>query len=155
MRTVISATCLVAVALATPLAAGAQESKDGAAIRASSAAFLAAYNKGDVDAVAMHFAETAVVMPPNMPSLRGRDEIRRFVEKGIARAKENGVTLALAAGSDVGVSGNLGFHSGAYTATSGGSVIDSGKYLETWSKGGGQWRMIRRMWNSDKAPATK
>ena len=102
-----------------------------------------------------HFAETAVVMPPNMPSLRGRDEIRQFVEPGIARAKANGVTLALAAGSDVGVSGDLAFHSGAFTASSGGAVIDSGKYLETWRKSGGQWRMIRRMWNSDRPPATK
>src|SRR5262245_23232554 len=155
MRTVISAVWLLAVAIALPSTAGAQESKDVAAIRANSAAFAAAYNKGEVDAVLKHFADTAVVMPPNMPALRSRDEIRQFVETGMARAKASGLTLTLAAGGDVGTSGDLAFHSGAYSASSGGAVVDTGKYLETWRKSGGQWRMIRRIWNSDRAPAAK
>ena len=154
MRTAILALGFT-LAMATPFAADAKESKDEAAIRAGSAAFLAAYNGGDADTVVKQFADTAVVMPPNMPPLRGRDEIRQFVEKGIAGAKANGITLALAPGSDVGVSGDLGWHSGAYVASKAGAAIDNGKYLETWHKSAGQWRMIRRIWNSDRAPAAK
>jgi len=152
MRIAICVLGMMSLALATPCVA--KESRDEAAIRAGSDAFLAAYNDGDVDAVVKHFAATATVMPPNMGSLHGRDEIRQFVQKGIAGAKANGITLALAAGSDVGVSGDLGFHSGTYTASKAGAAIDNGKYLETWRKSGGEWRMMRRMWNSDR-PAAK
>jgi len=152
MRIAICVLGMLSLALATPCMA--KESRDEAAIRAGSDAFLAAYNGGNVDAVVSHFAATAVVMPPNMGSLHGGDEIRLFVQKGIARAKANGITLALAPGSDVGVSGDLGFHSGAYTASRAGAAFDNGKYLETWRKSGGEWRMIRRIWNSDR-PAAK
>ena len=141
-------------AVAAPPAIAAGNSTGVAAIRANSAAFLKAYNAGDADAVLTHFEEGAVVMPPGALTLRGRAEIRPFVEKGIAGAKASGVVLALGSGDEVGVSGDLGWHSGPFTASKSGTTIDNGKYLETWHKSGGQWRMIRRIWNSDKpAPA--
>ena len=77
------------------------------------------------------------------------------MEKGIAGAKANGIALALADGSDVGTSGDLGWHSGAYTVSRAGVAIDNGKYLETWRKSGGKWKMIRRIWNSDRPAAAK
>jgi ketosteroid isomerase-like protein len=153
MRKSMSLLVLLTLTLVSAWTAAATASKDEAAIRAASAAFLAAYAGGNVDGVVEHFAETAVVMPPNMPSLRGRTEIRHFVERGIAGAKANGITLVLAEGSDVGVTGDLGWHSGAFTVGKAGAVIDNGKYLETWHKSAGKWRMIRRIWNSDRPAA--
>ncbi len=146
---------ILALTLASPIAADAKESKDETAIRAASAAFLAAYNSGDANAVLTHFADTAVVMPPNAPPLRGKDAIRQFVERGIAGAKANGITLTLESGSDVGATGDLGWHSGAYTVNKAGAVIDNGKYLETWRKSAGRWRIIRRIWSSDRPLAPK
>jgi ketosteroid isomerase-like protein len=150
-RTGVTALTLAGLAVAFPVAAA--QDKAEAAIRAGSAAFLNAYNGGDANAVLTHFEEAAVVMPPGMAPLRGRAEIRQFVEKGIAGARANGITLALDSGSEVGVSGDLGWHSGPYSASKAGTVIDNGKYLETWHKSAGQWRMIRRIWNSNHPPA--
>jgi ketosteroid isomerase-like protein len=151
-RTILIGAGLAWFAVAAPLAIAAGNSAAVAAIRANSAAFLKAYNAGDADAVLTHFEESAVVMPPGALTLRGRSEIRPFVEKGIAGAKANGIILALGSGDEVGVSGDLGWHSGPFTASKAGTAIDSGKYLETWHKSGGRWRMIQRMWNSDKPP---
>ena len=155
-RTTLAAAGLVWFAIAAPLAAAAGDGRAATAIRTGSAAFLNAYNAGDADAVLTHFEEGAVVMPPGALTVRGRAEIRPFVEKGIAGAKANGITLALGSGDDVGVSGNLAWHSGPFSVTNkSGTTVDTGKYLETWRKAGGQWRMIRRIWNSNTpAPAT-
>jgi hypothetical protein len=60
------------------------------------------------DAVLTHFEESAVVMPPGALTVRGLAEIRQFVEKGIAGAKANEITIALGSGDDVGASGDLG-----------------------------------------------
>jgi ketosteroid isomerase-like protein len=146
------AATLVGFALAAPLAAAANNAAATAAIRANSAAFLKAYNAGDAEAVLTHFEDGAVAMPPGMPPIRGRAEIRQFVEKGIASAKANGITLALGSADEVGVSGDLAWHSGPFTASKAGTTIDTGKYLESWHKSGGQWRMIRRIWNSNLPP---
>ena len=151
--TALVAAILVWFALGAPPAAAADDKAAAAAIRSSSAAFLKAYNAGDADAVLTHFEDGAVVMPPGALTLRGRAEIRQFVEKGIAGAKANGITLALDGTDDIGVSGNLAWHSGPFAVTKAGSTIDTGKYLETWHKTGGKWRMIRRIWNSNTPPA--
>jgi ketosteroid isomerase-like protein len=150
-RTSLIAAGLAWYAVAATPAIAAGNSAAVAAIRANSAAFLKAYNSGDADAVLTHFEESAVAMPPGALTVRGRAEIRQFVEKGIAGAKANGITLALGSEDEVGVSGDLGWHSGPFTASKSGTIIDTGKYLETWHKSGGQWRMIRRIWNSNTA----
>jgi ketosteroid isomerase-like protein len=142
------------LAIAAPLAAAAGDGRAATAIRSGSAAFLKAYNAGDADAVLTHFEEGAVVMPPGALTVRGRAEIRQFVEKSIAGAKANGITLALGSGDDVGVSGDLGWHAGPFSVTKrSGAMIDTGTYLETWHKSGGHWRMIRRIWNSNAPTA--
>lgn len=150
--TALVAAILVWFALAAPPAAAADDKAAAAVIRANSAAFLKAYNAGHAETVLTHFEESAVVMPPGAPTLRGRAEIRRFVEKGIAGAAANGITLALGSTDDVGISGNLAWHSGPFAVTKAGSTIDTGKYLETWHKADGKWRMIRRIWNTNTPP---
>lgn len=154
-RTARAAAILVWFAMAALPVAAADNPEAAAAIRAGSAAFLKAYNAGDVDAVLTHFEDGAVAMPPNAPPVRGRAAIRGFVEKGIAGAKANGISIALGSTDEVGVSGDLAWHSGPYSISKHGTPIDAGKYLETWHKSDGKWRMIRRIWNSNMpAPGT-
>jgi hypothetical protein len=80
-KTMVAAAGLAWFATTVPLAVAADDTVAPAAIRAASTAFLNAYNAGDADAVVTHFEESAVVMPPGALTVRGRAEIRQFVEK--------------------------------------------------------------------------
>jgi uncharacterized protein (TIGR02246 family) len=53
---------------------------DRDAIRAAGAAFAAAMSKGDHDAASAIYVEDAILLPPGMPALTGRDAILDFMK---------------------------------------------------------------------------
>jgi uncharacterized protein (TIGR02246 family) len=134
---------------ATSLAAGADE----AAIRAQSRDWEKAFNAGDAKAVAALYAEDALLLPPGAPGARGRAAILAFFIKDIAEAKAAGVAFVVNPKTDVGVSGDVGWESGTYTATVKGAVVESGKFLSVSRKKNGKWLYLRDTWNADAAPA--
>lgn len=134
---------------AAPKAAGAAE----AAIRAQSTDWEKAFNAGDAKAVAALYAEDAVLLPPGAPGAGGRAAILAFFTKDIANSKAAGVVLVLNPKTDVGVSGNMGWESGTYTATVKGAVVETGKFLSVSRKKNGKWLYVRDTWNADAAPA--
>jgi ketosteroid isomerase-like protein len=147
---VIIGACMVSLVASASAAPATGNAAALAAIRNRSAAWVKAYNAGDADAALAFFAEDAVVMPPGAPALRDSAAIRQFVLKGIAGAKAKAIMLTLGSADDMGAAGSLAWHSGPYAILDqSGAAIDTGKYLETWRKTGGNWRMIRRIWNSD------
>jgi uncharacterized protein (TIGR02246 family) len=114
----------------------------------------AAYNAGDADAIAAKYAEDAVVMAPGAPASVGREAFKAFIASDIANAKAAGVTLAMSDGDTVGVSGNVAWHSGAYTVQdASGATVDSGNYMEVLQNFDGKWLIIRDIWNSDRPAA--
>lgn len=138
--------------------AGCQKAVDTAAvsdeIKAGVRNWVAAYNAGDADTIAAKYADNAVVMAPGAPASVGRDAIREFIAKDSAGAKAAGVTLVISDGDEVGVSGDLAWHSGAYTVNdASGAAVDSGNYLEVQQNMDGKWMIIRDIWNSDRPPA--
>ena len=143
---------LLALAGCAPSAPGAGNSKaDEEAMSKGTEAWVAAYSRGDVDAILALYAEDAVVMPPGVPAATNQESLREFLTTDIATSA--GTTLELGA-STSGVSGDLGWHAGAFTIkdTSGVSV-GAGKYMEVWRKRDGKWLILRDMWNLDAAPA--
>ncbi|MBI3715176.1 MAG: nuclear transport factor 2 family protein [Betaproteobacteria bacterium] len=134
---------------AAPPAAGADE----AAIRALSVNWAKAFNGGDAKAVAALYAEDAVLMPPGAPAAKGAAAILAFITKDIAGAKTAGVTFVLNPKTDVGISGDLGWESGTYTATIKGNVVETGKFLSVSRKKDGKWLYVRDTYNQDAAPA--
>ena len=139
------------LALFTALAAVAD---DAATIRAGTETWVKLFNAGDAKAAVSLYAEDAVVMPPGAPLARGHAAIRQLLQKEIAGAKAGGVAFALGTENEVGVSGDLAWHSGTYLVKNkAGATVDTGKYLEAWRKAGGKWRIIRDIWNSDGPPA--
>ena len=124
-----------------------------ATIRANTAAWIKAYNAGNADAIVPLYAEDAVIMPPGAPLARGHAAIKQFLVKDIAGAQAAGVALVLTGKDDVGISGDLAWHSGTYSVTDkAGKTVDTGKYLEVSRKKGGKWHIIRDAWNSDAPP---
>ena len=123
---------------------------DGDVVRKTAADLSAAYGAKDVDAAIALFSPDAVFMPPNAPTLRGKDAIRTFFAKRFAEK----VTLQLEP-QDVGGSGPIAFQSGTYVLTierSSGPVRDRGKYLFVLKLLNGKWLFEQTMWSSDLPP---
>lgn len=140
---------LMGMADAAPPAAAANE----AAIRAQTTDWAKAYNGGDAKAVAALYSADALLLPPGAPGARGRAAILAFFTKDIAASQAGSVVFNLDPKTDVGVSGDMGWESGTYTATIKGAVIESGKFLSVSRKVNGKWMYIRDTWNADAPPA--
>jgi ketosteroid isomerase-like protein len=133
-------------------AAGA--SKDVAALEGVDQAWVKAFNAGNADAAAALYEENAVLLPPNAPAMRGRKAIRDFLAAGMADASKAGMSFSLDAKPAGGVSGDMGWQSGAYAVKDkSGKVVEAGKYLSVSKKVGGKWLYVRDTWNADGAPA--
>ena len=126
---------------------------DEATIRESNRTWSKAYNAGDVDGLVALHAEDAVVSAPGAPAARGHAAIRELFVKDIAASAKAGITLNIGAVSDVGVSGDLGWEWGTFTATDkSGTTVDAGKYVTVFARKNGKWLIIRDIWNSDMPP---
>ncbi|HQR11663.1 MAG TPA: DUF4440 domain-containing protein [Casimicrobiaceae bacterium] len=146
------AACLFVVAVVMPAMAIAADDA-AATIRAGTAAWVKAFNAGNVDGVVATYAEDAVVMPPGSPMLRGHAAIKPVLAREIAGAQAGGVTFVMGNVNDVAVFGDTAWHSGTFSVTNkSGAVVDTGKYMEIWSKKGGKWHISRDIWNSDTPP---
>jgi len=135
---------------APPVDTAAEE----AAIKAVTAAWLNAYNAGDVETIVATYAEDAVLMPPHAAVAKGHAAIRAFLTIDTAAAKAAGVKIVP---GTAGVAGDMGWESGSYTiADASGAAVDSGSYLSVSRKSNGKWLYIRDTYNSDRplpAPA--
>ena len=126
---------------------------DGAArIRAGTESWVKSFNSGNAGAVVALYAEDAVLMPPNALPARGSAAIKEAIAKDIAESKKAGVAFVLGTNDEVGISGDMAWHSGAYfVMDKANKPVDTGKYLEVWERKGGKWRVTRDIWNSNGA----
>ena len=123
------------------------------ALHAADDAWARAYNGGNVDAVTALYDEHAVLLPPGAPAAAGRAAIHAFFAKDIAGSAKAGIRFKLDPNPSGGVSGNMGWSSGAYTVLDkDGKVLEVGKYLSVSRKVGGKWLYVRDTWNADGQP---
>jgi uncharacterized protein (TIGR02246 family) len=106
----------------------------------------------DLDKTASYYADDALVLPPNMAAINGRQQ---------ARAMWQGMFSVPGFGGgwkvskvEVARSGDLGYVTGTYelseTDANGKPSSDKGKYLEVWKKqADGNWKCVVDMFNSD------
>jgi ketosteroid isomerase-like protein len=130
---------------------------DLAALGAARAAFMAAYNSGDADAVGKLYMADAVSEPNHQPTVKGRDAI---VAAQKAMYEHVSVKLTLTA-DETHTNGNAGFDRGVYsvevTPKAGGptSTVE-GRYFVYYVKDSdGSWKVSRDMDNASTpmAPA--
>lgn len=139
---------VTACTAATP--AAVDTSADEAAIKAMTAAWLDAYNAGDVEKIVAMYADDGVLMPPHAAVASGRAAIRAYLQTDTAGAKAAGVKL-IPGPATAGVLGDMGWESGSYTLNDpSGKTIDSGSYLSVSRKVDGKWLFIRDTYNSDR-----
>jgi uncharacterized protein (TIGR02246 family) len=145
---------LLALLVLTACSTAMQSADAESAIRAADPDFAAAMNRMDMASVMTHYADDAVLLPPNAPAVHGKAAIQQFWTGLLSTAK---FRVALTPDS-VMQSGDLAVEVGHYdlniTPPAGGaSMQDKGKYSVTWRRQtDGKWRIAVDMFSSDNPP---
>lgn len=117
----------------------------------------AAFNAGDAKALALLYGDTAILMPPNEPMVRGRAEIQAWFERALSRLRcvRIIVTESLREGDQAFQAGT--FTSGATDASSSPAGVSgatvAGKYVLLLARQAGDWKIQYDIWNLDQPAA--
>lgn len=129
---------------------------EAAAIRAADEAWVAAAQRGDVDAIVAFYAEDGAFMAPGAEAAVGREAVR---EAWVALLAIPGLEVTFGPTEIVvAQSGDIAYDIGTYRLamdTPGGRAEDHGKYLVVWKKVDGQWRAAADMFNSNLPEGTE
>ena len=165
MRSRLRSTDLAVVASLVLCACAAQQSSTSSstspraadAVRAqieqAEARFSDAFNRGDIQTLAAMYDPDAVVLAPNAPPMRGRQNIEALW----SGARQQGFkTLNLVVNS-VEVIGNHAIELGSYTLVIQppglAETTDRGKYMVLWRREpDGTWMLYRDMFNTSMPP---
>jgi len=112
---------------------------------------------GHADSIADFYQSTAVLLPPNMAPVHGRDSIRAFF--GAMNGMSSPPPVLTLRAESVWASGPMAVEQGrwhfAWPAAAkrppGAPAADSGKYIVRWVNENGRWLMAQDIWNSDVA----
>lgn len=144
----------VAVAVAVGLgcamfavAAPAQPGDARAAIEAQNRAFIAAFGRGDANAVAALYTENAQVIAPGSAPVSGRAAIGEFWQGSIA----SGIREVALETIDVESDGALAAETGAARLVGGDGSVTAARYVVVWKNVDGQWMLHRDIWNAGEA----
>jgi ketosteroid isomerase-like protein len=154
--TVVVATVVGLSACAPAAPPSVDTTADEAALKAMTVAWLEAYNAGDVEKIVAMYSDDAVLMAPHAPVASGPAAIRAFLTTDTAAARAAGIKMSPGQAT-AGVSGDLGWETGSYTAVdASGTTVDSGSYMSISRRVNGEWKYYRDTYNSDRplpAPA--
>lgn len=113
-------------------------------IQEANNAFMKTIESGDATALAMHYTSNAKLLPANGAIIEGREAIEAHWSKALEMGMEKPDFKTLEALQY----GDVVIEEGLYTIYAGGQVADQGKYIVTWEKEEGQWKLHRDIWNS-------
>ncbi len=143
---------LFLLSIATACQSAATSATDEATLRKLDDEWSRAIGARDVEKTISYYTDDAVVMPPNIPTLTGKEPIRSLWKSMLDSPSFTGGWKATKV--EVAQSGDLAYVSGNYEFTekddSGKPITDKGKYLEVWRKqADGNWKCVAGMFNSD------
>jgi uncharacterized protein (TIGR02246 family) len=116
-------------------------------ITAVNRAFEDAARKRDTARIASLYTADAIVMPPDAPFVKGRENIKQFWGSAIQQLGLKDVRLET---MDLEIVGDSAHEVGEaiLTLESGGAMV---KYVVVWKRADGQWRLHRDIWNMKSA----
>lgn len=116
-------------------------------------AWAVAMNNKDIDALMAMYADDAVSMPDNAPSLKGKAAIRKNQEQEFMTMPA-GVTYSFET-LDIFGDANTVTETGTTTVKdASGKVTGTGKYLCVFEKRDGKYLVVREIYNNDKQSQT-
>jgi uncharacterized protein (TIGR02246 family) len=136
---------LLGVCLCVATAAFAQ---DKATIEKLNNAWVAAFNKGDAQAVAAMYAEDAYVLPPGSDIVKGRAAIEAFWRQAAQQLGDAKLTTLDVLPLGRNAAREIGTVSLKTKSQPPQEIV--GKYAVVWRKIGGQWKLATDIWNTNK-----
>ena len=156
--TVVVSLCVAVLSVTGIASAKSKATANGgdakAAIEAANAKFSAAFEKGDMTAVAGFYTEDAIVFPPDADMVKGRKAIGDFWKA----THDSGVKSAKLTTVDVGTAGDVAYETGTVVLTiepqGKPAATAKAKYVVVWKHQlDGSWQLHRDIWNA--LPAAK
>jgi len=145
-RSALLATLLLAAC--PPAPASTDTAADEQAIRAQVDALNQAIASQNDSMIGALYAENAVMLPPGMRRVSGRERIRAFWA-GLWPMKP---TLTMTPVT-ITISGDLAVEEANYLwsipTAAGGEEKEEGKSIVTWRRAGNSWEIVQNMWNAD------
>ena len=114
------------------------------AIDSGNRAFIAAFLRGDAQAVADLYTEDAQLIPPGSEVASGRSAIATFWQTVMDTEVED-LTLDT---TEVESAGHLACELGKVRVVGKNGQVIEGRYLVVWKRQNGQWKLYRDIWNS-------
>jgi uncharacterized protein (TIGR02246 family) len=129
---------------------------DAQALKTLEAGWNQEYAAKDLDKIAGHYSDDAVLMAPGMPASHGKDAIRALLTDMV---KDPALSLKFQSATvEVAKSGDVGYTQGSYTMTmtdpaSKQVVNDHGSYVTTYRKqADGSWKAVADIATSEVPP---
>lgn len=145
------------VAIHNPLPLPAQGKTNPILDRVTSE-LVAAFNAEDAARAALLYAEDAVLMPANMPTVKGRTAIESHFKKEFAatdmtlQLKPVESTIEGSQGFGIGTSVFTLERGGTSQAVTGIGAGETGKYVLVFKRVGTDWKIAYDIFNSDAPP---
>lgn len=115
-----------------------------AAVDAGNRAFVAAFLRGDANAIGELYTEDAQVIAPGAPVARGRAAIAAAWKKAMDSVKD----VRLETG-DVESSGDLASETGIVHLVGKDGAATKERYVVVWKRTKGGWKLHRDIWNGE------
>ncbi len=143
-RTMRMTGCLVGAMLlvATPTMAG-----DEAGMAEMIESWEAAWNAGDIEAIATHYTEDAIRMPYQAETVQGRAAIielsQAFLDAGVTN-----IDLEVTSSE---ASGDMAWTRGTYSLSDAdGNHVQDGKWMNVCRMVDGEWKIAADIWNTNQ-----
>jgi len=131
---------IVLLALAGQSAAQGSAPTDEQAVRSNADAWVAAWNKGDVNAIAQLVTEDYEDISPDGTHIKGRAAYEQGLASEIAR-RQGTPSLSVTTVFVRFLKPDVAVASGIWTMTGGAAVHEKGSWTATYVKQGGKWLM--------------
>lgn len=123
-----------------PVAGAGENAEVRAAIEAANQATAEAVGRGDAEGIVRHYADDALLLPAGAEAVSGPGAIREHFQRALD-AGLKGLKLEV---RSLEVAGDLAVETGDYEASgAGGGRLDYGKYVATWRRQDGEWKVYR------------
>jgi uncharacterized protein (TIGR02246 family) len=124
-------------------------------LRQVSAEWDRLFNTADTAKLASLYAEDAVSMPPNSPTVQGRKAIQAEFEAFFASNAAHHETIVDQFLKEGDLAIEVARYRMTYKPRAGGTeVVETGRHLECRRRIDGQWKIVMEIWNFD-TPASK